>query len=134
MQLKLATDHAIRALLYLAKTKDVCSAQEISAKMHISLNYLRFTILALREAGLVTTQNGRVGGCCLVKPPEAITLYEVITVMEGTIKINRCLEPDNYCTRDAAGYCPVHRYYQGAQTLLEDYLRSVTLADILKQL
>ena len=133
MQLKLATDHAICTLLYLSKTNSTCTAQEISSEMHISLNYLRSTILNLRDAGLVSTHNGRIGGCRLLKSPKEITLYDVISIMEGTIKINRCLEDDGYWSRDAADYCPVHQYYQSIQDLLENKLKSVTIADILHQ-
>ena len=90
MQLKLATDHAIRTLLYLSTTNCTCATSEISEAMHISLNYLRSTILNLRSAGLVSTRGGQFGGCRLLKSPEEITLYDVISIMEGTIKIKPC--------------------------------------------
>lgn len=52
--------------------------------------------------------------------------------MEPSIKINRCLEPDEYCSRNASAECAVRRFYQAMQKEVEERWASLSLADILK--
>ena len=51
--------------------------------------------------------------------------------MENTIKINRCLEEDEFCSRKAAQRCKVREKYQMIQEMIEQELKGLTFQDFL---
>lgn len=135
MQLKITTDYAIRTLVYLAKNRGrIAPSVEIADAMKIPRKYLVYIGGVLRDAGLLSTHPGKYGGYSLGRPAEEITLFGVVSVMEGTVKINRCLEEDEYCSRDAVLYCPVCKSYRVMQRKWENFLCGITIADLLENL
>lgn len=52
--------------------------------------------------------------------------------MESTIKINRCLEEDEFCSREAVPYCTVRQTYGKIQDDLEKRLSEITIHDLMK--
>lgn len=130
MQLKMQTDYAIRILLYLSQVKSPVVARELSTNLGIAGNYLPKITQQLRRIGWVESTSGINGGFRLLVRPEGISLLDVMQEMEGNVYINRCLETDTYCSRNAATICPVHRLYMGFQSMMEWYFSSVTIADL----
>lgn len=130
MQLNVTTDYAIRSMLYLSQVERQASSSEISRAMSIPSNYLYSVMGKLKEAGYVKAARGVNGGWSLVGDPEDITLLDMIVAMEGTIKINACLEDGANCSRDASASCQMHDIYCEVQDQLEGYFASVTLANL----
>lgn len=133
MQLKMQTDYAIRILLYLSDNGGTVNMQEMSDNLGIKKTYIPRTLRMLRESGMVTSESGTNGGFQLIKPPAAITLLDVMELSEDTVKVNRCLEKDHFCSRNAVGRCAVHDVYNDFQEMAEWYFGSITLADLLEQ-
>ena len=131
MQLNITTDYAIRTVLFLAIKKDVVSSSEISAAMKIPQNYILVLTKRLREAGIIDTIRGSNGGFVLKKEPWDISIHDIIQAMEGTTKINRCLEEDHYCSRHAVDTCPVRKNYEKFQTIFEDYMNGITIESLM---
>ncbi len=50
--------------------------------------------MSLREAGLVTSTRGAHGGYELARPPETITMTEVLRALEGPIAPMMCATDD----------------------------------------
>jgi len=130
MQLNISTDYAIRSLLYLSTCGRQASSSEIAREMRIPDNYLYAVMGKLKKAGLAHATRGVKGGWTLLKDPDEITLLAILEVMEGSVKINRCLHDPASCNREATGNCPVHAYYSELQCQLENFLGSVTLSQI----
>jgi len=59
--------------------KDIAGAYGISEK------YLSKLVIPLRGAGLVSSFRGAHGGYALARDPRAVTLREIVQVLEGTI-------------------------------------------------
>lgn len=133
MQLKLTTDYAIRTIVYLATQSGITSVAEIGSKMGISENYLMKVLKALKDAGLVAGYQGKRGGYAISKKPEEISLWDIVEVMEGTTKVNRCLEKDGFCSRHGTQFCMIRRYYQELQDQIEDYLTGITIDKVLEK-
>lgn len=53
-----------------------------------------------------------------------------VDYMEGTTRINRCLEPDHFCSRNGTETCPVRKYYEELQSKFDETLHSVTIAKL----
>ena len=85
----------------------------------------------LKAAGIVQACEGIKGGYTLVKNPEIISLFDIVSSMEVTMKINRCLESDGFCSRNATDYCNVHKALLKVQRTYEDALKSVSIADLI---
>lgn len=130
MQLNISTDYAIRSLIYLASCGRQASSSEIAKEMCIPDNYLYAVMGKLKKAGLAHATRGVKGGWSLSKEPEEITMLDVLEVMEGSIKVNRCLHGESECNREATGFCQVHSYYNELQSHLENFLGNVTLDQI----
>ena len=131
MQLKITTDYAIRALLYIAASETEPNSGEISEACAISRNLLINILQKLRKAGLVSADRGVKGGYTLVKKPDEISLYDIMSVMEESMFFNRCLESDHKCSRGAANNCAVRGYYENLQTTIHKSLSSMTLQRLL---
>ncbi|NLV99508.1 MAG: Rrf2 family transcriptional regulator [Clostridiaceae bacterium] len=131
MQINLTTDYAIRAVLQLAKSDGILSTTKIAEEMNIPGNYLPSIIQKLREAGIVSVKRGAKGGSCLARPASEISLFEVVNAMETTTRLNRCLEADAYCSRDASENCKVHAAYEKMQEHFDNCMQSLTFADLL---
>ena len=114
-------------MLYLAVQGKPVTGPTVAEAMSISPIYLMTIFGKLKSAGLVSVLRGNRGGYFLAKQPENISLLDIVEVMEGTTRINRCLEDDKYCNRFATENCPVRRVYAAIQSNLENSLRSVTL-------
>lgn len=131
MQLNISTDYAIRIVYYLALKGDTATSSEISGQMGIPQSVIATLSTPLQRAGLLSTQRGAGGGFALCRRPEDISLHEIVNLMEGTTRINRCLEPDGFCSRKGTASCSAHRFFLREQEKLERSFREMTIAKLL---
>ncbi len=124
------TEYAIRALVTLAEhwEKPPVGLSRIAVQKDVSFKYLEQLMMALRKAGLVKARRGRTGGYSLTRPPTAITLAEVLDVLEGPVQIRDCAPGDEACrfSKD----CMVKYLWREMERSLVTILRSRTLADL----
>lgn len=121
------TDYAVRIMLFLYSRKgSICLGEEICSAMGIPQNYLGRLMRKLKKAGWVHSYHGQNGGYQIAEASDTVSLYDILHLMEPE-KINRCLEDDKYCSRDAIGCCAVHRFYQLAQEDWDRKLKKMTL-------
>jgi len=109
MQLNVTTDYAIRIVLYLAIKQRVVNSNEIANAMGIPPTYIMKITRTLKNAGILSERRGVGGGFVLSKAPEQLTLLDIVDALEKTVNINRCLEEDEYCSRNAAAFCTVRK-------------------------
>ena len=96
MRITVHTDYALRLLMYLALKKDgLTTIAEIAATYGISRNHLMKVAYELVVAGYVESVRGRGGGLRLAKPPEAITLGEVVRKTEPDMPRVQPMKPGN---------------------------------------
>ena len=131
MQLNITTDYAIRIVYYLALKEETITASELASVLKIPVNYISKITKKLKAAEIVQACEGIKGGYALMKKPEMISLFDIVSSMEVTMKINRCLEPEGFCSRNATDYCNVHKALLNVQKTYEDALKSVTIADLI---
>ena len=84
MRLTLFTDFALRALMRLAgEPTRSFATNEIAAEFGISRNHLAKVVRDLADGGFISTQRGAGGGFTLARPPQSITLGEVVRALEA---------------------------------------------------
>lgn len=131
MQFQISTDYAIRILGYLHQHQtELATAPEMSKSIGVSYQFFMKVANRLKKIGLIKSVQGCKGGYRLAVSAEEISLYDVVTAMEGEIKINRCLRPDGECSRDAIPDCPVRQVLEDVQTSFISSLEAKTIAAI----
>lgn len=69
------------------------SLKEIADRQGLSEHYLEQIAAPLRRAGLVTSVRGAQGGYTLGRPPETITVGEILRALEGPLELEEEGDP-----------------------------------------
>src|SRR3954468_24270718 len=86
MRISAKADYAVRAALELAAAEDPpLKAERIADAQRIPLKFLENILVDLRQGGVVTSQRGPEGGYRLDRPPDPITLADVIREVDGPL-------------------------------------------------
>jgi Rrf2 family protein len=108
------------------------SLKEIAERQNISKQYLEQIVSLLNTSNILRTNRGKQGGYMLAKRPSEYTVREILRITEGNLAPVTCLEEDiNDCEK--AAYCKTLPMWTGLQKVIDDYLGSVTLQDMLEQ-
>ncbi len=82
--------YGLLAMIHLSRQgNNSVQIKEIADTYNISQNYLEQLLLALRKGGLLKSQRGVNGGYLLSRPPELISVLEILEVLEGPVEILR---------------------------------------------
>jgi len=101
----------------------------LSSLQGISGNYIHLLLPTLRSCGLVRSVRGREGGYELSRPPEKITLLEIISAVEGSNFLVECIKHSDLCSRSAA--CPTRQVWRKVSAAIEEVLQNMTLQQLL---
>lgn len=125
-------DYALRVLRML-KDGGTMTVGDISEKELIPQQFAYKAIRKLRKAGYVEVTRGAQGGCRLGIDLSTQSLYDLLTVMEGSRWINACMQDGYICERSKTcnGGCKIHPNLMTIQRELDDRLKSYTLKDII---
>jgi len=79
-------DYALHAIFDLALQKqgEPIKIAEIARRQKIPQKFLELILAGLKQGGFVESRRGAEGGYLLAKPPDTITVGEVIRFVEGT--------------------------------------------------
>ena len=126
--------YALRVMIDIArdKTGDYVSLTSIAENENISIKYLESIIVLLSKEGLLDGKRGKNGGYKLYRDPSEYTVLEILRLTEGGLAPVSCLEGEfNNCAR--AKSCQTLPLWEGLNNIINNYLGSVTLADLLDQ-
>ena len=129
MEITRRTDYAIRLLQELVRSGDgPVSVRELAERQRVPYAFARSVQRDLVAAGFITTVRGAKGGAVLARTPESITLYEVVSSMQGAPSVSVCAHDPAWCEFSAG--CAVHRVWCEADEMLREFLGSKTLAGL----
>lgn len=125
MQITRQADYAVRAIMYLAQLgpDEKAATSQIAEEQEIPLSFLAKIIAQLSVAGLLQTMRGARGGVVLARPPEEITLLEVVEAIDGPISLNECVNGSHDCPLNA---CLMRQVWKEAQADLVQRLKATT--------
>ncbi|TLY18406.1 MAG: Rrf2 family transcriptional regulator [Nitrospirae bacterium] len=140
MKFSKKSEYALRALLELTAQYDraLLQRQEIAKRQHIPIEFLEQILLALKNAGLLASRRGVSGGYSLIKPPDEITLGQVIRVLDGPLAPIGCVSKTAYqkcsdCPYAKKGSCPIQDVMGGVRNAIAEILDNYTLKDFAGQ-
>lgn len=132
MHLSTKGRYAVMAMADLARREDqrAIALAEIAARQEISLPYLEQLFARLRRQGLVQSSRGPGGGYRLARAASETTVAEIVTAVDEPLHATRC-EVDGHVGCMAKGErCLTHDLWAEMGRQMQDYLTSVTLADV----
>ena len=126
--------YALRVMIDLAEHQadGFVPLKVIAERQEISEKYLESIIKLLVKARMVNGMRGKGGGYRLTKNPEQYTVGGILRLTEESLAPVACLEETaGTCTR--SGQCRTLALWQGLDKVIQDYLESVTIADLIEQ-
>ncbi len=128
MQITRQADYAVRAMAYLAQfgPDHHAATRQIAQEKSIPPSFLAKIVSQLSVAGLLQTSRGARGGVSLAKPPESISLLDVVEAIDGPILLNDCVSETGTCTYN--DNCPLKPVWCDAQKSLVDHLAKANFA------
>ena len=106
------------------------SAAVLASKQGISLAYLEQLIAALRKAKLIVSNRGVLGGYVLSRPPQEITVGEVLRVLEGNTDLVDCVGQDKNRICENACTCSARPLWLKLQSRINGVLNETTILDL----
>jgi Rrf2 family protein len=129
MRVSAKADYAVRAAIELAGAGEgPVKGEALSQAQEIPLKFLENILGELKHAGLVRSQRGMDGGYWLARPPDEITVADVIRAVEGPLASVRGSSPESL--KYAGRSQPLRNVWIAVRANLRAVLEDVTLADI----
>ncbi len=103
---------------------------DIAKRQAIPLKYLEQIIITLKKAGYVKSVRGPRGGHLPAKPLKEISVGEVVSVLEGGIRLTKCTDHPEACDRSAS--CITRFLWKEASHAMRERLDTVTFFDLVE--
>jgi Rrf2 family cysteine metabolism transcriptional repressor len=132
MRLSTKGEYASRAMLELSlrRADGPLHIKDISAAQDIPERFLEQILLMLKRAGYLRSRKGPNGGYILAKPPDKISVAEVIRVMDGPLAPIDCVSVTAHevCPREDA--CGLRWLWKETRDAIAAILERTTFADL----
>lgn len=102
----------------------------VAQRQGISVKYLEQIIIPLKKANYIRSVRGPKGGHALAKPPEEITVGEIVAVLEKGTSLAECSINDAACERSST--CLTRWLWKEAARAMFDKLYGITLAEVMQ--
>ena len=132
MKLSRKADYALRVLFTLVDRWGAgpVSMNELARRNDVPKRFLEHIMLELKAQGWVKSSPGRLGGYELARPPERITMGQVVRHFDGILAPIGCVSvADNQpCSQSAT--CRFRRVLLEVRNLTADHMDNATLAKV----
>lgn len=131
MRLSTKCRYGTRAMLELARNyeKGPVKRREIATKQEISPHYLESILTSLKSKNLIKTIRGANGGFTLGEKPEKISMFEIVTALEGSIAPVHCIESSRKCNR--SGHCTAQNFWKRLHDVQVKTMKGTSLQSLL---
>lgn len=121
------TEYALRAAVCLAQSPGPQTTAAIADATQVPPDYLAKILRSLARAGVVHAARGPNGGFVLERPPEQLSILDIVNVVDPIVRLKTC--PLGIRSHGTA-LCPLHRQMDDALASIEKAFGSSTLADL----
>ena len=131
-------EYALHSLLVLTARSEPVSVRDLASFQDLPERFLAKLFTRLQKARLVRGAEGIGGGFVLARPPERITVKDVLDAVDPGRTLFECAEIRRHCALfgeqppawSVAGMCRIHFFMREAEAELQRVLASKTLADL----
>ena len=129
--LKQNTDYALRIMVNLAGRfgQPAVSTKILAESEDISSQFTAKILQKLHNAGLLESTMGPKGGFESSRPPEKITLKQIIEAVQGPVTTNKCSKAIDTCPRKPK--CSIAETVDALDIKIGTWLKEITLKNLL---
>ena len=123
--------YALRVMIDMAEhlSEGCVKLKDVAERQNISEKYLEAIVHSLVSCGILAGTRGKQGGYRLTRPPEEITVWEILCQTEGSLSSVSCQKEDAApCER--MDFCRSRPLWQGLDRVICEYLSGYSLADL----
>ena len=126
-------DYGLRAMLDMAAYygQGPIESGDIAGRQYITEQYLDQILMVLRKEGLVKSVRGPKGGHMLARPPDQITMAQVMQALEGYVPPMECLPNPDFCKLSPG--CALREVWQKIDRMTQDLLSSTTIEELARR-
>lgn len=130
MKVTRASDYAIRALIHMAHKPigTTFMRSELAQECDIPDSFLGKILQNLAKSEILSSERGKKGGFKISKELASITVFDIISAIEGDIALNKCIFDEDFCA--LVHTCTAHTMWTEIQEKLIGMLKSYSLADL----
>jgi len=134
-----AVEYALHCLLWLAPSRETpASSRDLAELTGVSQALVAKLLPKLEKAGVLAAQGGIAGGYRLAKPPDEITVLDIVEAVDGGKHLFDCKEVRLKCplfgadppTWAGSGLCSIHAVMLRAEKGMRREMAGTTLLDI----
>ena len=120
--------YGLKAVVYLSQNtgKGPIQAKEIASTQNVPVRYLELLLSQLKKARLINSNRGKLGGYFLAKQGASISVFDVITALEGRITFVSSHEVNENERIELA----VSGFWEKAEDSLVSYLKQTSIEDL----
>jgi Rrf2 family protein len=136
MKLSKRGEYGLRALQYLAahNNEGAIANKELARHNNIPPRFLEQIMLTLKLGRIVKSQKGPHGGYYLARPPQQISLAEIIRLLDGPLAPIGCVSETAYepCGCPDMEACGLRRIMKEVRDTVSALMEKTTLADLVE--
>lgn len=134
LSLSKRADYALLALSHLAVTQAtsperLVNTKEIAEQYEIPVELLAKLLQTLAKNGIVASHPGPTGGYRLLRAPTAISIAEVLTVIDGPLSIIQCSNGHGDACKQFSR-CTIRDPLAEIEVRVKNLLQEITLEDV----
>lgn len=133
MRITSEADYAVRIIYCLCREGRKMGAKEISERTEVSMQFTLKILRKLVHGELACSYKGAEGGYALAKTPAEISVLDVIRLIDGPVRLNKCLESLSPCNRGEKCDCTFRRLWADLSESVERSLAAETFDKILEK-
>ena len=133
LKISRVTDYGLLASVYLArKHGEVVAAREVAEFYHLPLPMITKVLKALNQGGIVSSHRGVGGGYSFDGDADAVTLGQLLEVLEGPWDLVECesVDGEGHAVCSIRVACPSRRFMFGINRAIKGAFEQVTLDDL----
>lgn len=129
-----SAQYAVSAVIALARqpNNNAISAADLAGPLNCPAAYLSQVLAKLRPSGIIESRRGLKGGVFLAKSVDRITLYDIVTAIDGEEFFERCILGIKGC--GTVEPCPFHEIWSVKRNEIQTWLSNTTISDTLENL
>ncbi|MFQ5534169.1 MAG: SUF system Fe-S cluster assembly regulator [Sphingomonadales bacterium] len=130
IRLSRLADYAVILMSHLAGSPaHIHNAHDVAAETGLPAPTVSKILGLMSRAELLVSHRGQGGGFSLSRAPSAISVADIVGVVDGPVALTTCIEEGpGECSREPT--CRVRGYWQKINEAMKRALSEVTLADL----
>jgi Rrf2 family cysteine metabolism transcriptional repressor len=132
MRISYKSDYALKAVLDLAlcyQGREPVSINDTAQRIDAPVKFLEQIFSSLKTYGIIESRRGSSGGYLLAKPPEKITVGEIIRLVEGPTEPISCVKQD-YTGCNEIFTCVFRSIWQDVHQATSNIIDNINFKDL----